>query len=365
MSSPRRIASRTLLLLVGGGVAYLASVWVSLAVTANRPPEGDEANAPQVIDGVAIRAKHLNLGDLWEVDDYETTLVLENQRSTGVTIRSFATSCDCTSVEPKSLTIPAKQTREVKVRLNLTHRSPFQLGAEKRSLSVSLVPTFEDSGASRGGWLLSGTVQSRVVLDTHLLQFGTMCHRGGSRVTRKVTARLLEPGSTLAVRVEPPIAQAIVAKTTDPDAAAHEIRVTPNNDLPIGPYRFAVVTTVTDAAGGLHTGPTVSVSGEMRPNRMVWPSNVYFDERAIGTTVSADVTVDDGAEVRKIAHDSAELRVARKDGPGPKVYTITQRVTALGEQVTPVTFHLSQPDGSDAECVVTVRYVGVPAGGRE
>jgi hypothetical protein len=56
-----------------------------------------------------------------------------------------------------------------------------------------------------------------------------------------------------------------VTKTPGPDHTAYELRVTPNTDLPVGKYRFTVVTQVTDAAGVAHVGPSIEVAGEMMP----------------------------------------------------------------------------------------------------
>src|SRR5262249_15233483 len=123
-------------------------------------------NRPQavVVDGLSVEANSLSLGEVWETPNHTVSLMITNVSSETRKIKQFATSCDCTAIEPSTLIIDPGSSKEIKVHLNLTHRQPYQLGMERWPISVQIRPVFDQSFVSNDGWKVAGVVLSRVSL---------------------------------------------------------------------------------------------------------------------------------------------------------------------------------------------------------
>src|SRR5262249_52816263 len=73
--------------------------------------------------GLWVSPERLNFGEVWEAEQFRWVLPVTNGSGEDIEIVNFATSCNCLSVEPRAVVIPAGQTVEVNLVLNLTGKS--------------------------------------------------------------------------------------------------------------------------------------------------------------------------------------------------------------------------------------------------
>ncbi len=76
----------------------------------------------------------LDLGEVWERRDFLHPLVIRNRRSATAEIQGFVASCGCLTVESRSLAVPPGETATVRLKLDLSHRAPHELGQAVRPL---------------------------------------------------------------------------------------------------------------------------------------------------------------------------------------------------------------------------------------
>ena len=87
----------------------------------SRPPD-------YAINGLVVNQSDLEIGEVWEEKDFETVLPIYNQTATPIEVVNFAVSCGCLMVEPRSLTIPAKEIALVRLRLDLAKPNRRKIG---------------------------------------------------------------------------------------------------------------------------------------------------------------------------------------------------------------------------------------------
>lgn len=306
----------------------------------------------QTVRGLMIEPGHLDLGEVWETPEHVATVRIRNGGSESQSITSFVTSCDCLAVTPKSVTLVPSESAEIQVRLNLTHRQPHEIGLAKRPISVRINPVFAGDFAVTTGWELKGVARSRVSLEASQVEFGDSCHFGGPPVSRKVRATAHLPLSRL--QVDPSFG--LTARTEPEGSNRYVIVITPDNSLPIGPFKGQVQVSAVTPDGVSHPCAGIDVSGDMQPSVRVLPRFVLLGERSIGTQAEADVTLrmpGTGWAVERVESDNPDTTVSRVgvDADEAVRYRITQQVRAVGDHKTIVRFHVR---GSGRSEVVAV-----------
>lgn len=271
-------------------LAYIVGTFVAPPTHTYTPSELDQSQT--VVKGLNIDPGDLSLGEVWETPAYRHKLTLINLTSKPIRIKDFVTSCDCTEIVPPSITIPADGSASVVAVLNLTHRLPYQVGLESHDISVRIDPVCENDYAPRPGWQVKGRVRSRVSLDTTLLAFGSMCHFGCT-VSRDIHATVFMPAREILVRAEPALAVVKIEAVDGVDGIGRRVRikVTPNKDIPVGPFEFDLSIAAVGLNGKHYPCATVPVRGEMQPSVRIEPSILLFGEQKLGAVVHDDITV--------------------------------------------------------------------------
>src|SRR5437899_4799116 len=101
-------------------LAAFLGVALGLYLNASRGTRQDPPPPNNIIGGLKVEAAALDLGEIWEEKAFTCELPIHNTTSAPVRIEKFSFSCGCMSVEPTSLTIPAKQTDRIRVKLVVT-----------------------------------------------------------------------------------------------------------------------------------------------------------------------------------------------------------------------------------------------------
>src|SRR5712691_6122205 len=66
-----------------------------------------------------VAAERLNFGITWEQPEFKWTVPIRNNSDREIEIENFVKSCNCASIEPRSLVIPAGETRDVQLTFDL------------------------------------------------------------------------------------------------------------------------------------------------------------------------------------------------------------------------------------------------------
>ena len=90
------------------GLACAGSFWIGKVI--REKPQGP---------ALVVADAALNFGEAWEDAAFTWELPLENQGSTDVQVLELIPSCGCLVIEPRSLEVPAGQTRTVQLKLDL------------------------------------------------------------------------------------------------------------------------------------------------------------------------------------------------------------------------------------------------------
>lgn len=127
-------------------LAVLISVLAAYSLGGRTAPVTSPANE-HVIDGLAVQAAALDLGEVWEQRDYVCNLPIRNRIGQDVNVAEFAVSCQCLVVEPRTITIPPGETVTVRLTLNLAERAEKNIDLPERPLLVEVVPVFRGGGS--------------------------------------------------------------------------------------------------------------------------------------------------------------------------------------------------------------------------
>jgi hypothetical protein len=352
------------LIVVGCGVAY----WLVYSDPSGvrGTSAGSPAPEPPPV-GLTVAHPFLNLGEVWEEDGFTYQLPIQNQTRSAIQIHDFAVSCGCCrSVEPRSLLIPAGETRAVLLKLDLTHRTDREVGLSRRRFAFNLTPVGGPGCPLGFGWEIQGVVKSRVTLDTSLLQFGDSAVHGQPPPFRKVVATSHVPAQWLDVTADPKVATVQVTRRKD-DPRRFELTVAPHSGLKPGRFEFVVSVGVVTPAGKRLPGTSLPVVGEMQPEVRALPSRLFLPPTPVGQTAEATLVLQPSAgvplEVDHIEVDSPDLAVVKTavEGlPPGRAFRVTQKVTREGDSSSRIRFVLRRPGQGLSTVPVEVLYRGEP-----
>lgn len=327
------------------GLSFGAAYWAGLAARqANQPPP------MEIIDGLAVAAADLDIGEVWEEKGIAWRLPVHNQTTWHIEIHDIQQTCGCTDIKPRRLSIAPGETATLELTLDLTHRTYSDHGQARRQFSVVLYPVMNPKARQRLGWELHGTIVSRVTLDKLAVDFGERPIHGGTPVTQKVMATVHVPCQRLEVAVKPEVA-AVTAIPQKDDKRKFEIILAANPDLPPGKIQADVQIFAVSPSGEKALGVTLPISGIMQPEVRLLPAQLILEAKPVGEMSEAVVTLqgvpDAKVAVDHIEIDSPDVHVEpmKVEGiPAGHAFRVRQKVAKAGELVSEVRFVIRKPE---------------------
>lgn len=317
------------------------------------------------VGGLYIEASSLAIGEVWESPEHVVPLTLSNRSDRTIHVAKFMTSCECTQVEPSEFAIGPNASKEVRVKLDLTHRQIYQVGNAIRSISLDLTPVFQDSPLPANKWVITGAIKSRVTLSADLLHFEDMCNRQAKPVTRVIRAVAHDGTISLeAIPQSPGVVAKSVARQDKP--GQFDIQVTPDPEMPAGPFRSRVDVTAIGVDGKRHLCAWFTVDGDMQPPGRLVPSLVLLGDHAIGSKATATISVvipsGPGWSVEKAETDSIDTTVrAGETKNGVSNFEITQVINGKKDQTRTIYVVVLGPGGVKSRSTATVSFYGSEA----
>lgn len=289
-------------------------------------------------------------------------LTIRNPGKQMVRVVNMQGGCECTSVEPRAFTVPPGGLQQVAVKIDLTHRYPFQFGVDRRELALTVHPAFEGRGIAAEAWTIRGVVKSRVSVDGRELTFADICGQGEA-ATRSMKATAHVPLANLEATAPPD--KATVSVVPAPKRpGGYDVRVTPNPDLPLGPFQFEVALTATMPDGVKYRCVSFRVTGEMGSPVRVVPNPVLLGEHSVGSMAEAIVSIrlpSSGWTIDRVETELSNTTVTR----GPPLddrpsFTIAQPISKPGDGTCQIRFVCRKPNGQLETMPATVRWYGAP-----
>lgn len=227
----------TLCLLIAGIVGVCLGVGAFRLTGRVNPPSGLEATATS---GLTVAAEHLNFGDQWENPNFEWVLPIENRQDHEARIEGFSKSCTCLKTEPSELVIPAGQTREVRLNLDLTARERKSLPPPVRDFSVSITPRIHapKKKLPRIDWKVHGRVRTAISFDKPTVDFGRCSEATHLLPVQKVLVTSVVPLQDLTAVSKSDALRVQVTRMTD-DTQRFELAISALK-LPIGPIKSEI-----------------------------------------------------------------------------------------------------------------------------
>jgi hypothetical protein len=345
------------------------TVWAKLRAR----PDANGNNAGE--SGLHVEPERLSFGERWEDAQFPWTLPIENRTDKDIEISGFSSSCTCTAIQPQALVIPARQTREIRLTLDLTAKK--QEDAEKGvwDFEVAIQPQVAALAGKRPPeWRLKGRVKAAIRLPYRLLELGRYSEYAQPIPPRTVPIVSSVPLDDLHVSGELPSFPVKVRRGVA-DPASFELDIEPKPGLPIGTYSFDLTLVPEPRGGGTLPEKRLRVRAEVVSDIQPSASQLLLGAAAVGETVEDVVSLSSltgaGFEVRDWRCSDTALTVERMKGsdPGSPTFRVRQRVGGPGPHQEVITFVVVPTSGARPagaiEVVLPVCYHGIDPASKE
>jgi hypothetical protein len=313
------------------------------------PPSVEVGNVAQ------IAASSLDLGSLWESEEHVSTVTVENKEPTPVEVESVQTTCNCLSVEPQQFVLQPGERRELRLKIDLTAKSPQP---SDLSLQLSLLLKAETSAGKQRGpeWTLRGNVR-RVLTLTNNTHFGRISELAQPLQPLSIPVEVLTPLGSITAECDVP--GFIPSLQVTKNVGKGSIQITAPSQLAVGSYQ------------GFVTLRTVLPSGDPLPSRKVRfqvtvvsdltadPPSIQVGGRHLGETFAETVII------HSLTNRSVPVIEAKGEGTGLTVqdegggrFLVRQTVNATGAQTNQVRF-TEVIGGRTITLLVPVAYIGL------
>jgi Protein of unknown function (DUF1573) len=352
-----------------GGLAVAVGVLAAVAVSTFFPGWATTQDGQAASDGIKklfVPPERLAFGQTWESKEFTWALPITNWDQQDVEIEHFATTCNCTKIEPSSLSIPPGQTREVRLTVDLTpERNTKQAESQQWAFEVGIGPKLRDEEAPKvpDWWIVRGTVQRLLRLSVPVVDMGRQSERSQPLPLRHLLVSSAVPLKGLTATT--PLSFVPVISALEPERH-DQFQLTINSPpgLPIGPVKEEIRLTAR-----LETGEEVTkivpVTGRIVADCQPDPPAAVLGARLVGETAQESVML---YSLTKQPFEVIDYTVAGKglsllalpEGPGEgPAFRVQQEIVEAGEQTGKVFFKLRTARGEPVEVVVTVSYRGL------
>ncbi len=241
--------------------------------------------------GLVIDRERLNLGVLWARKRLLHVLEIRNATSDEIEIVKWVTgACNCATVTPDRLRIPAGETRAVRVAMDLTSLPYGEQPGAAKDISIDLAAVMEGSPLA-AHWRLAGTVRTPVVVSPAALNWdvGALNARTTPYDPKVVEISCVPEVEGVKASCDPQHAR--VAVDSAPGGAqmnCYRLAVTPADALRVGPVAFTVKIVVAIGAEEFETTP-LFVQGVVVDDPGFLPGPVRFEPAPVGEILTQQV----------------------------------------------------------------------------
>jgi hypothetical protein len=322
----------------------------------------------RVPEKLVISSSCLDFGEVWENKSFVWPLVVQNPTTEDVKIREFGFSCSCTGIEPKGLTIPAGESREIRLTIDLRARKEADLTADLRSFDVTIDPQLGEKGtkSSRLAWTIRGRVRSAIRLEQRIVDLGRHSEASQPLASQEVLVTSFVPLHGITATADTPDLQVSVAPKAE-TPGQFRVVISPKT-FEIGAIDAKITLVPQQTEHQPLPGKTLTVVGRIVNDIEISPPSAAFGARPVGEVVEETVSLRSltgrQLEVTGTTVDGDGLiveRGARDESSEPR-FLLRQRIAKKGEQTNRITMTVRTAGAKEAQVVLEVSYLGTDPG---
>jgi hypothetical protein len=334
---------------------------------ANRSHQSPDQSVQGRVADLYISPAKLDFGSVWESSSSQWVLPIENRGEEDVEIEDLVATCGCTNIEPRSVTVPAHQSREVRVTVDLTQGGQQKADSiTARAFEVQLRPKLQTGMTLREGdrWGLRGTVRPLLRIQPTAVDLGDVSELSLTASVRTVQVTSIIPLKSLKVVPDQRLLLSEV-KRIPGGGERYELTVAVPPTPRLGQIEQDVILDAELEAGEM-VKRAVHVTGRVVKDYQSYPAQVTFGAQVLGEEAEESVTIcsltrraleildttiqGDGLRLEDtpaIGIEGVTLRLRQKIlKPGEQTGKVVVKVRAVGdmtEVVVPVTYHGINP----------------------
>jgi hypothetical protein len=310
-----------------------------------------------------IDPRRLDFGEAWEQKEFSWSISLRNPTRYDIFISRLASGCGCATINSAPLSVPAGQTLEVPLTLDLT--AGGRSGNDgSRPFSAEIVAIVAGNAPPLKPWTIRGTVRCAYRFEPSRVDFGESLVVGAPIEPRFVMLAPETPLATLSADCDAPDLASVDLRTVAENGELFELRITPAASLKRGSHRFQVLLNGVGAGGD--PIPTVSLPVSLRVfnDLEVLPAHLSFGMLVIGGSAEQTVVLTSrrARPFDVVAFSEAReagLDVKRTAASGGASFRIMQNSIAAGQQSHSIRFHVRYRDDNSADAAeIRVVYYG-------
>jgi hypothetical protein len=329
-------------------VACAAAVWAETRHLAS--PGAANKGAVRLV----VPADALNIGTVWENEQFEWTVEVENREETSVEVESFRRSCNCLSVEPQAFVLGPGERRNLHLHIDLS--SQMKPTGE---LVVRLWARIKakEGEATRFGpeWRVEGKVHRALAFDRSVY-LGQHSELAQPLPAQAVPIEVSVPLASLVAECDLPGFTAVVDGLQKNKAV---LQLSAAGPLPVGEFAGTVSLKPVLKGGDRLPVRRLRFTGAIIPDVQAVPLAIPIGGRIL-SEVFEDIIILQSLSGRPMA---AVRAVAQGEGlsleavEGIGRFRIRQKICSTGSKTNLIHFH-TQSAGRPIKIIVPVSYTG-------
>jgi hypothetical protein len=327
--------------------------------------QGNQSDQSDQQDVLFVSPERLDFGEAWEQKRFQWKFPIENRSQEPVHIRNFGKSCSCAEINPNSAVIPAGETQEVVLTLDLSRQRTNKASETGYSFAAEIEPIVEGRSPRQiKGWNVRGWVKHSLRLERQNIDFGQRSECAGAFPTQSVWVTALTPLREIEVRCHSAFLSAkIVNRAT---ASQFELQIGQNGQVPIGQFESEIVLIPKAIEGSKLPESRVAVRGTLLSDVEAIPPAILFGARRQGEDCEETVTL------QSLTGQTIALKSLKISGEGLS----TKTIIAANDKLINVVLHLKtklhgsieeklqveieRQDGNTQLLMIPVNYLGLP-----
>jgi hypothetical protein len=348
------------------GVAIAASVAGKFAAAGFKNLL-DTHTHTHIYDFLQVVDSTTNFGEVWESEAYEWAVRIENTGQEEIKIDKFRFSCNCLVIEPPSLSIPSGESREVKLKLDLTAKVSATDTQQVRKFDVSIAPVvLNEPDVTPKWWTIRGLVRPVIRRSNLKLDFGSIPHKSQPLASREMTIQ----AELRLDRLEASDSTGRFQVTVKPnsDRTQFTMNVEPRGHFPTGPFVGQIELRPVGEKGQQFPSLRVPLQGEIVDDIQASPPMVIFGLRNVGENAKESFTLrsqtNQPFQILSMETSKKEFSVDAVSSSEAKVthdISVNANIHELGESEGKLQISIRDSDGQKRSLVVVLRYHGMAA----
>lgn len=312
---------------------------------------------------VVVAAKDLSFGEVWETSKFQFTVPITNKLDSDVIVDDISGSCNCSKVEPKSMTIPAGQTRDVKFTIDLARNSGADTATIRDfALKLSAIAFTNPDHRVPHAWTIKGRVRSAYRTDPSMFRFGDHSIAGQPLPTQEVVVEGLFPLDELEVKSCRPGFNVKCERMVQ-KANTFRVKLIHESNFSLGDIGFDLVLRAKSKEYPNYPDLSIGVTGRIVEDVQATPDRVEFGSITTGQDATEFVTLysltNREFRIERWAGHNDNLTISRD--PKRNTFLIRQTAVGSGENQGQASFRVRSAAGRLSNLDIPLSYFSVPS----